>query len=254
MYSRKLRFLPALLLMVTIGCAAEDSVLIPAGSFIMGSNSRDASANEKPAHQVFLDAYRIDLYEVSVASYFQCVRAGKCKFVGGSHRKYFEPQEPIRRVSWYDAVEFCAWKNMRLPTEAEWEKAARGPKNYINPWGNRDFKKGDAALMDTGLLKVGQQTNDKSDYGVYDMAGNVSEWVSDWYSKEYYRHSPQKNPAGPESGDSSWKPDEPTRIVRGSNFRIYPVEQASFYATSRWPLPPESAQLVVGFRCARSSK
>ena len=239
----------------TIGCAAEEKpVLVPASSFTMGSNNKDASVNEKPAHELYIDAFEIDQFEVSVESYYRCVRAGKCKSVDGPHRKYFEPREPIRRVSWHDAAAYCAWKNMRLPTEAEWEKAARGPKNYINPWGNRDFQKGDAALMDTGLLKIGQQSNDMSGYGVYDMAGNVSEWVSDWYSKEYYRHSTQRNPAGPKSGDNFWKPLEPTRVVIGSNFRVYPAEQKSFYATSRWPLPPESAQSTVGFRCARSVK
>jgi len=248
-------FLQVVMGVSTIGYAAEERLaLIPASSFTMGSNGNDVSVNEKPAHQVYLDAYEIDRFEVSVADYFRCVSAGKCRSIDGSYSKYFEPQEPIRRVSWYDAAAYCIWKNMRLPTEAEWEKAARGPKNYINPWGNRDFQKGDAALMDTGLLKVGQLSNDKSGYGVYDMAGNVSEWVGDWYSKGYYRHSIPRNPTGPKSGDSFWSPKEPTRVVRGSNFRVYPTEQKSSYATSRWPLPPDSVQPTVGFRCARSAK
>lgn len=241
------------LLITTASCASDDVVVIPAGVFIMGSND-SAARNEKPEHMVYLDKYEIDRYEVTVEKYVRCVQGNKCQPIGGRDIIFFEKTEPVRQVSWYDAETYCGWRGMRLPTEAEWEKAARGTDGRVNPWGNRKYREGDAALMSTGLVAVGTVPNDKSQYGVSDMAGNVSEWVNDWYSREYYQNSPNRNPGGPKAGDQFWTPGKPTRVVRGGNFRIYPEEQSSFFSTLRWPLAPEVAQPTVGFRCAKSSK
>ena len=187
---------------------------VPAGEFSMGSNK--GSSNEQPIHIVYLDAYWIDQTEVTNAMYAKCVEAGKCipPRLQGSYTRdsYYGNSSfadyPVINVTWYDAQAYCGWRGDRLPTEAEWEKAAgwdddkKEPRIY--PWGdtiNCSFAnyrgKDGGCVGDT--TSVDSYPSGVSFYGLFDMAGNVWEWVADWYGENYYSSSPSSNPQGPSS-------------------------------------------------------
>jgi iron(II)-dependent oxidoreductase len=208
-------------------------VLVPAGEFPMGSEAAeveelqhllrrlppevlDRLTDQVPKHHVYLDAFYIDKYEVTNALYTQFVQAtGRLAPRLSGAREFNQPQQPVVGVIWREAQAYCTWAGKRLPTEAEWEKAARGPEGRFYPWGNHfdgsqtnycdtrcSFDWKDAAV-DDGYAKtapVGSYTHGKSPYGAYDMSGNVWEWVADWYAEDYYQHSPTRNPPGPVSG------------------------------------------------------
>ena len=201
-------------------------VYVPAGEFLMGNtdNDRDAESVEKPQHWVYLDAFWIDKFEVTNTRYAMCLNTGKCSSPHRTDSKtrpaYFGFAQynnyPIIWVNWEQAKTYCEWAGKRLPTEAEWEKAAswdEGKKEKrIYPWGNtfdknilnsREGGKGDTTA-------VGIYTNGTSPYGASDMAGNVWEWVADWYDENYYLSSPRNNPLGPSSG--------PAHIIRGGTW------------------------------------
>ena len=180
--------------------------VVPAGEFIMGSQAGDAG--EQPAHRVYLDAFSMDKYEVTVGMYAAFLQATGFE-PPPNWETMNQPQHqkrPVVNMDWADAATYCKWAGKRLPTEAEWEKAARGTDGRIYPWGNEpptrlhaNFGKekwnNHAALVPAGTLEDG-----KSPYGIYDMAGNVWEWVSDWSDPNYYKNSPSQNPKGPSSG------------------------------------------------------
>jgi serine/threonine-protein kinase len=224
-------------------------VYIPKGEFLMGSADTDHLAQdmEKPQHSVFLDAYWIDQTEVTNKQYRPCIEAGVCKppLLTGS---YYEDSEfddnPAVFVSWDDAQAYCSWVGRRLPTEAEWEKAARGTDGRIYPWG--DDAPNDDLLTFNGIfdmpLKVKSHPGGVSPYGVYDMAGNVWEPVSDWFDFEYYSNSPSTNPTGPESGTR--------HTIRGGGFR-----NGDQYVRSAYRLRPYSNKAFIdgGVRCAISA-
>jgi len=193
---------------------------IPAGVFLMGCNSsRDdrCATREKPARRVFLDEYRIDQHEVTVAEYRECVRAGVCMRPRGRSDDSKcnwgwtnRDGHPINCVSWHQAAAYCTWKGKRLPTEAEWEKAARGPDGLLYPWGedrvdcrravfDDQMTTGSAGGVTKGCGEsrtwpVCSMRDGLSIFGVCDMAGNVSEWVLDGYQKDYYSQMPNRNP------------------------------------------------------------
>jgi formylglycine-generating enzyme required for sulfatase activity len=225
--------------------AQEDMVRIPAGEFTMGSN--DGASDEKPLHTVYLDAYSIDRYEVTNEQYKQCVEDGKCQ--PPRNTKYYEDPEygrhPVVYVNWYQALAYCGWAEKRLPTEAEWEKAARGTDSRVYPWGNEwDPLKanvlGDADGFD-GTAPVGKFEGGQSPYGAYDMAGNVWEWVDDWYDKGYYKERPDRNPKGPSHGKF--------KILRGGSWRHTP----KFARTAeRLKHNPKHLHENRGFRCAKT--
>lgn len=226
--------------------------LVPAGEFIMGSEN--FSDDEKPVHQVYLDAYYMDIYEVTNAAYKACVTAGACdppqETSSRTHSSYYGNSKfddyPVIFVDWNQADAYCAWRDASLPTEAQWEKAARGDDGRTYPWGE-EISCSQANYFDGSKYCVGNTTeigsyeSGKSPYGMYDMAGNVWEWVNDWYDSYYYASSPSSNPLGPVSGQY--------RVLRGGSWGGFDNYVRSAY---RDGYSPVSFNDNVGFRCARS--
>jgi formylglycine-generating enzyme required for sulfatase activity len=225
-------------------------VLIPAGVFTMGSLEDDKSAddNERPAHSVYLDAFYIDQYEVTTARFAKFIQESKRYAPDNiwSVQILKHGRKPVGEVDWYDAAAYCVWAGKRLPTEAEWEKTARGTDQRVYPWGNQppteqraNFDRG--TTFDYGMLAdVGSFEGGKSPYGVYDMAGNVWEWVADWYGENYYGKSPERNPKGPSSGKE--------RVARGGWWLNTPASLRSAFRERFSPTPSRGA---LGFRCAQ---
>ena len=216
-------------------------VLVPAGEFTMGSNSA------APIHPVYLDAFYMDKYEVTNALYKKCVSAGECsppREVNSYTIKNYYPDfsnHPVINVTWDMAKNYCSWRNARLPSEAEWEKAARGTDSRIYPWGNEiDCSYANYYICRGSANVVGSYESGKSPYGIYDLAGNVEEWVQDWYSSTYYNISPTSNPTGPELGDR--------RVIRGGGY-VY-SNSDSIRSDERDAFDPTTYYLTIGFRCA----
>lgn len=228
-------------------------VYVPEGEFLMGSDDDNPQAGdeEKPQHTVYLDAFWIDQTEVTNAMYALCEEDGACEpplsDKSYTHNPYYGNQSyadnPVDYVNWHQAMAYCTWAGRRLPTEAEWEKAARGTDGSEYPWGD--------AQPDWNLLNfnylwedtdiVGSFPSGASPYGVLDMAGNVSEWVMDWFDADYYSTSPERNPSGPASGSE--------RVVRGGSWN-----EPGPYSRSalRYGVTMENGNPTLGFRCVRS--
>jgi formylglycine-generating enzyme required for sulfatase activity len=216
-------------------------VLIPAGDFQIGSNDQN---DEKPVHTVYLDAFYMDVYEVTNAQYKKFIDAtGHKSPTYWNDKDYNAPNQPVVGVSWNDAVAYCQWAGKRLPTEAELEKAARGGlvgKRY--PWGDT-LTHDDANYAGTGGKDIWEYTSPvgsfaPNQYGLYDVAGNVWEWCSDWYNESYYTNSPKQNPTGPSSGLS--------RVLRGGSWGDYDND---LRVSNRSRSGPSHAYDYVGFRC-----
>ncbi len=230
-------------------------MLVPAGEFTMGSNG--GADHEKPEHRVFLDAYYMDVYEVTVGQYEEFLETSSFDPPPSWTTMAQPPYEnrPVVNVDWKDANNYCKWAGKRLPTEAEWEKAARGTDGRMYPWGNdppnqlrANYGK-DKWDNHNALVPVGQLQDGKSPYGIYDLAGNVWEWVSDWYDPNYYTTSPSRNPQGPESGKykalrgGSW--DLTAENLRSSR-RDFNIPSTSDYDS------PAYRNFNSGFRCAKN--
>ncbi|WKZ48212.1 MAG: SUMF1/EgtB/PvdO family nonheme iron enzyme [Anaerolineales bacterium] len=232
---------------------------VPAGEFTMGSN--EGGSNEKPTHRVFLDEFWIDKTEVTNGMYAKCVLDGACNSPtsakSSSRETYFgDPQYdeyPVINVTWDNGKTYCEWVNRRLPTEAEWEKSARGTDDRNYPWGNIPPTSNLMNYQLNDTTEVGNYLNGASPYGALDMAGNVWEWVADWYRETYYSNSLISNPLGPVSGSY--------RGLRGGSWYIYRTYQdiggntyiISSGIVASWDRignSPETANNYTGFRCA----
>jgi eukaryotic-like serine/threonine-protein kinase len=220
---------------------------IPSGEFEMGSD--DGGKDEKPVHAVYLDAYWVDQTEVTNTMYAQCWQEKVCDIPTSDKyiRSYEYRNHPVVYISWDDASTYCEWADARLPTEAEWEKAARGNTNGVYPWGSVINKTYANYHGNEGNTQpVGVYSRSQNVYGLDDMAGNVWEFTADWYSSDYYSISPTKNPTGPEQ-DDALKGDR--RVARGGSWGST-AEDLRVY--SRHSFNPTSTGNAVGFRCARA--
>ena len=223
----------------------EDMALVPAGEFLRGYDG--GGFDEKPQSRIMLDAYWIDRYEVTYGAYMAFVETtGHRKPISRyvkNFNKLSAPTQPAVYASWEDADEYCRYRGARLPTEAEWEKAARGPHGLLWPWGNQD-KPGAANTGNPDPFEFpapgASFSQDQNPYGVYDLAGNVMEWVSDWYKEDAYATS-SANPKGPSSG--SYK------VIRGASWGTVGKETR---LTVRLKMVPDFRDTTIGFRCAKS--
>jgi len=262
------------------------TVLIPAGQFFMGSDAKDAVPNQKPSHNVTLSGFCMDLYEVTAAQYLECTKVGKCKRatpevewdkITAADKKTYsalctlaDPEKadhPVNCINWDMANTYCKNNDKRLPTEAEWEYATRGPDGRVYPWGDEAptaqhlnacgteclawAKQNKVAAQFPGALyqaddgfattaPVGKFPAGRSRFGPYDVVGNVWEWVADWEGA--YQAADQKNPTGPDTGQK--------RIIRGGAWNGSFPEW--LHPAFRYAQDPKSQSHGVGFRCAKS--
>lgn len=256
----------------TFGCRGEDPIInelvstspdmvfVPAGEFIMGTSEKELEQylllfpyrrpsrfyDEQPQRIVYLDAFYIDKYEVTNEQYGKFLKeTGRTPPPFWNDKLYNQPNQPVVGVSWEDAKAYAEWAGKRLPTEAEWEKAARGTDGRIWPWGNEwdptKLNANDVGTVDGYVYSapVGSYPQGVSPYGVYDMAGNAWEWVADWYDKDYYKYGPKINPKGPPTGEN--------HVARGGS---WDMNNDFTRCASRFGLNPGS--LLTGIRCAKS--
>lgn len=225
-------------------------VKIPSGSFIRGSHENAGRADERPRRTIHVDTFLIDKHEVTNAQYLNFIAATGHKeplnvYGDGS---LFQVKDvarlPVVQVTWHDAADYCQWVGKRLPSEAEWEKAARGPDGRRYPWGdeapssqrvnfNREW------IATRTLRPVGALPGGGSPYGVHEMAGNVREWVQDWYDQDYYHAAPDRNPKGPKTGL--------LKVIRGGSWHSFePDIRTAARGKGGFALKTHG----IGFRCA----
>ena len=232
-------------------------ILIPAGPFIMGSH--DGLPNERPEHTVTLDAFFIDQYEVTLSLYRKFLESGKHESppTWDDEAATTVGDRPATGMKWPSALAYCQWAGKRLPTEAEWEKAARGTDGRRYPWGdmqpfvdianyNRGMWVNEAITLvavTSGLegmsVRHGLKEGGKSPFGLFHMAGNAAEWVADWYGRDYYQKGPEQNPTGSATGEK--------RVLRGGSWADLP---AALRVTARFSAEADYEDRTIGFRCA----
>ena len=232
-------------------------LLVPTGPFLMGSN--DGLPNERPEHTVTVKGFYIDQYEVTAGRYQKFLELGKRGNPAPAEDDAGRDLEdrPVVGVTWTEAAAYCVWAGKRLPTEAEWEKSARGTDGRRYPWGdmqpfvdianyNRGLWVSEAITLvsvGSGLegmsVRHGLKEGGRSPYGLAHMAGNAAEWVNDWYDREYYQKSSDTDPQGPKNGEK--------RVLRGGSWADLPT---ALRVTARFSAEPEFDDRTVGFRCA----
>jgi formylglycine-generating enzyme required for sulfatase activity len=219
-------------------------LFVPEGEFLMGKEGEPDE--DSPMHTVYLDAFWIDKTEVSNSMYENCVNAGGCTLPVLSENPYYGNwiyrDHPVVYVNWFQANEYCAWAGRRLPTEAEFEKAARGTEKNKYPWGNEAPNPRLANYADSLIgqsVSVYRYPLGASPYGALNMVGNVREWVADWYSPTYYQEMILNNSFGPETG-----------FERSMRSGAYDADANELLVTWRYKHEPQSAGLSRGFRCA----
>lgn len=246
-----LLFSVALMAADALPASGDGMVLVPAGEFTMGRTRLTPDdkttmrprvlLDDRPARKVALDAFYLDKTEVTHGAY--------AKFLAATSRRppYHWPQRPandipIYNVDWEDASAYCAWAGKRLPTEAEWERAARGGLEEVSyPWGDKADPKLARYNVSTGPGPVARFPPNA--FGLYDMAGSISEWTNDWFEREYYSKAPAANPKGPETGVY--------KVIRGGAWSDSPARITTFFRN--WVRPNQRTP-NIGFRCAKSAQ
>jgi len=233
------------------GLDGSEMVYIPEGPFQMGSPAASGDSDETPQHAVFLAGYNIDLREVTQSQFARFSQATQfpkpvVPVFSEELSLITRPELPVVGISWDAAKAYCLWAEKRLPTEAEWEKAAGGEQSYRWPWGN-EFHDHTANLQgeEDGykyLAPPGRFESGRSPYGLYDMAGNAAEWVADWYDADYYKDAPFKFPKGPETGKF--------RVYRGGSWNESSVNAR---VAKRFMAAPHQTTAVIGFRCVKEA-
>ncbi len=253
----------------TMKISAADGMtqlLVPSGTLIMGGLDVLRDGDEVPSHQVKLNAFWIDQVEVTNGMYNLCVTSGTCRppvrLNSDNRTDYYGNLEfqdyPVVQVTWYDASAYCQWAGRRLPTEAEWERAARGDDMRTFPWGNEppNAKNSNSGNSVGDTSRVGSYAEGVSPFGALDMTGNVWEWVADYYKANYYEVSPEENPTGPADDEVG----NHMRVIRGGSFQdtLFALRIANRgYEVGPNPRvqPPDEAyygrsSAKIGFRCA----
>lgn len=232
-------------------------VEVPTGSFPMGvpPGDRDGGRDEYPRHEVVLDTFLIDQFEVTNGRYLEFIKSTGHRvpqnptnptrnlWQGGTITESLA-ERPVINVDWFDADAYCKWAGKRLPSEAEWEKSAKGTSDRRFPWGNveptaKHLNYNQKWIGEKTLMPVGSYEAGKSPYGVYDIVGNVWEWVNDWYDARYYEKSPSKNPPGPQEGTK--------KVIRGAGWQN---ETPTVRIFTRVDSDPTMRNESTGFRCA----
>ena len=230
-----------------VGDDGREMIEIPEGPIKMGT--KDGDYDEAPEHQVYLSTYYMDKYEVTQGEYERFVKATKrgkpfVPVFDDDPAKILKPELAAMGMSWLDAVAYCQWAGKRLPTEAEWEKAAKGEGNRKYPWGDTlDSRHANLDGDEDGykyLAPPGKFEAGRSVYGLYDMSGNVAEWVADTYDDKYYSKSTYRNPKGQEEGQN--------RVIRGGSWRESPTGAR---VSKRFQAKMWRTDATIGFRCAK---
>jgi formylglycine-generating enzyme required for sulfatase activity len=227
-------------------------VRVPGGDFTMGCDpvaDSQCDADEYPVHPVTLSSFFIDQYETTQRTYDKCVREGACTEPGQepvacNWDPTANPELPVVCVTFAQAEAYCAWRGLRLPTEAEWERAARGTDMSLYPWGDvaPDCTRANSSECGEQLMETGALPDGATPDGLLDMAGNAGEWVADWYNAEYYGWARRQDPAGPTAGDY--------RVIRGG---MMTLDARYLRSSNRSADDPTQFRFSVGFRCAMTA-
>ena len=232
------------------GIKGGPMLYVPEGEFIMGDYDEDSHFTSRPSRKVYLDEFYIDKYEVTNAEFNKCARLGPCWDSDVFRYKGLDgATQPVVGVSWYQAKDYCEWVGKRLPTEAEWEKAARGANGRLYPWGEKvscDLANYQRCGYDK-TTPVGSYPAAVSPYGALDMAGNVEEWTFDWNDERYHYSTPDRNPIVKVSPERV--PINMRRVTRGGSWTSeHDYVLRASYRSSRQPI---SRMNFIGFRCAK---
>tara|TARA_B100000686_G_C16802828_1_gene987397 strand:+ start:6912 stop:7748 length:837 start_codon:yes stop_codon:yes gene_type:complete len=231
----------------------KDMVYFPAGDFMMGSSDGDGRPDERPKHKVFLDSFYLDKHEATGIEFeeYLMVHPKEHPTITGWFDRKVKPEmkdRPVIGLTWKRCLRYCKWRGKRIPTEAEWERAAAGLEGRVYPWGNRiptwkhaNFNKCCSIMKGLILDIIGSHRRGTTPEGVYDLAGNIAEWVHDWYDKKYYEISPQRNPSGPIKGTY--------HVIRGGAWNSIGDYLRS---SARYGYNDANNFYGIGCRCAKS--